>query len=69
MPPGIQAMYTKDPSSIEMEPDMRKKANRKAAAKPKSRKVESGSKGKRKSPATAKEKEELVRIWNEDLCE
>jgi hypothetical protein len=52
-----------------MEPVMRKKAKRKAPSKPKSRKVKSGSKGKRKAPSTEREKEELIRIWNEDLCE
>ncbi len=50
---------------------MRKKAKRKPPSKPESRKVESGAKGKRKSqtPSTANEKEELIRIWDEDLCE
>jgi hypothetical protein len=54
-----------------MEPVMRKKAKRKPSTKPKSRKVESGSRGKPKpqTPSTAKEKEELIRIWDEDLCE
>jgi hypothetical protein len=52
-----------------MEPVMRKKAKRKAPSKPKSRKVESGLKGKRKPPFITKEKEELIRIWDEDLCE
>lgn len=50
---------------------MRKKAKRKGPPKPKSRKVESGPRGKRKpgTPASLKEKEELIRIWDEDLCE
>lgn len=50
---------------------MRKKAKRKPPSKPKSRKVESGLKGKRKpgTPVSIKEKEELIRIWDEDLCE
>jgi len=50
---------------------MRKKAKRKPSTKPKARKVESGSKGKLKPkiPSTAKDKEELIRIWDEDLCE
>ena len=50
---------------------MRKKAKRKSPSKPKIRKVESGARGKRKSQtsATAKDKEELIRIWDEDLCE
>jgi len=75
-------------SSFEKVPVMRKKAERKAPAKPKSRKVGGGpvtTEGTEKTnrrqdnkisgissgpcPATAKEKEELVRIWNEDLCE
>ena len=66
---GFQAMYTSDSSSVEMEPVMRKKPKRKLPSKPKSRKVESGSKGKPKTPSTNKDKEELIRIWNEDLCE
>ena len=48
---------------------MKKKSKRKAPAKPKSRKVESVPKGKQKPPCNAKEKEELTRIWDEDLCE
>lgn len=48
---------------------MRKKAKRKAPSKPKIRSVESGPKGKRKTPSATKEKEELIRIWDEDLCE
>lgn len=48
---------------------MRKKAKRKVPSKPKSRKVKSGSKGKPKALSTVKEKEELIRIWDEDLCE
>jgi hypothetical protein len=49
----------------------RKKAKRKFPSKPKIRRVGTGSKGKSKSPATSnvKEKEELIRIWDEDLCE
>lgn len=50
---------------------MRKKAKRKAPSKPKNRKVESGAQGKPKpkTQTTAKDKEELIRIWDEDLCE
>jgi hypothetical protein len=50
---------------------MKKKAKRKPPSKPKIRKVESGAKGKRKPPAasTEKDKEELIQIWDEDLCE
>ena len=48
---------------------MRKKAKRKTTSKPKPRKAESGPKGKRKTPVTPKDKEELIRTWNEDLCE
>jgi len=69
LPQGFQAMYTNGSSSVEMEPVMRKKSKRKAPSKPKTRKVEPGSKGKPKALTTDKEKEELIRIWNEDLCE
>ena len=48
---------------------MRKKPKGKAPSKLKSRKVPSGSRGKRKTPTITIEKEELIRIWNEDLCE
>ncbi len=48
---------------------MRKKTKRKPPSKPKIRKVESGAKGKRKTQTSVKEKEELIRIWDEDLCE
>ena len=50
---------------------MRKKAAKKAVVKPKSRRVSSASGGKRKplNTSTAKDKEKLIRIWNEDLCE
>ncbi len=50
---------------------MRKIAKSNPLPKPKSRKVESGSRGKSKpqTPSTAKDKEELIRIWDEDLCE
>jgi len=47
----------------------RKKTKRKSPSKPHSRKVESNAKGKPKSQTTAKDKEELIRIWDEDLCE
>ena len=49
----------------------RKKAKPKRASKPKIRKTESGAqkKPKLKTPSTAKEQEELIRIWDEDLCE
>jgi ribosome modulation factor len=54
-----------------MDLQMRKKAKRKPLSRPKSRKVESGSKGKSKpkTPSDAKDKEELIRIWDADLCE
>jgi hypothetical protein len=54
-----------------MDPKMRKKVKRKAPPKPKTRRVESGSRGKSKpkTPSRAKEQEELIRIWDEDLCE
>jgi len=48
---------------------MRKKTKRNPASKPKTRKMESSPRGKRKPPSTAKDKEELIRIWSEDLCE
>lgn len=48
---------------------MRKKAKRNPTAKPKTRKVNSALKVNRKPPATVKDKEELIRIWGEDLCE
>jgi len=50
---------------------MKKKAKRKPPSKPKIRKVESGAKGKSKpeSQSSAKDKEELIQIWDEDLCE
>lgn len=48
---------------------MRKKAKRTPASKPKTRKMESSPRGKRKPPSAAKDKEELIRIWDEDLCE
>jgi hypothetical protein len=50
---------------------MRKKAKRKPPSKPESHKVESGAKGKSKpqTASTTKDKEELIRIWDEDLCE
>ena len=48
---------------------MSKKAKPKRSSKP--RKAESGpqKKPKPKTPSTAKEQEELIRIWDEDLCE
>jgi hypothetical protein len=52
-----------------MEAFMRKKGKRKSISKPKIRKVETGSRGKRKPPSNTKDKEELIRIWDEDLCE
>jgi hypothetical protein len=54
-----------------MEPVMSKKAKRKLPPKPKIRKVESAPGGKRKpgTSASIKDKEELIRIWDEDLCE
>ncbi len=60
-----------DTLSQKVDPKMRKKAKRNPPSKPKPRKVESGSKGKSKpkTPSTAKEQEELIRIWDEDLCE
>lgn len=64
---------------------MKKKAKRKAPSQPKSRKVEGGPVTTERTegandrqdsgispgpcPATAKDKEELIRIWDEDLCE
>jgi len=54
-----------------MEPVMRKKAKRKLSSKPKTRRVDSASKGKPKPKPlfTVKDEEALIRIWNEDLCE
>ena len=48
---------------------MNKKPKIKSPPKPKSRKTEPGLKGKRNTPSNAKEKAELIRIWDEDLCE
>ena len=50
---------------------MRKKARIKSPSKPKIRKVESSPKGKLKprTPSATQNKEELIRIWDEDLCE